>query len=296
MPFGKILDNCYSQLEDVRFSAMRRGEGKGSKVVAEALEALASSNDGSLTNKLANLTRLDLEDNSFGSCGTTLAKGLSKCTNLVHLNLNLKGCVLSEAGMRSVYAALIQARCPLVHLDLSENEIPPDVVGSVAALLKDDTIRDGIRNLGLEECEMTSVGVRQIAKALASTGGGGSSIEEINLECNECGKIGATALVDSLGTGGLPNLKCVRLNRNYFPSDSMDALATAFGDKLVDIDENDDEEDVDEDLPMEDSAPSTTAIESSARDCGGTLMLPPSTTVTSTAIESSARDCSSNFE
>jgi len=149
-----------------------------------------------------------------------------------------------------VCAALIQARCPLVYLDLSENEIPPDVMGSVAALLKDDTIRDGIRYLGLEECEMTSIGVRQIAKALASTGGGGSSIEEINLECNECGKIGATALVDSLGTGGLPNLKHIRLDRNMFPSDSMDALATAFGDKLVEMDENDDEEDVDEDLPI----------------------------------------------
>eukprot|EP00555_Chaetoceros_dichaeta_P011421 CAMPEP_0198259400 /NCGR_PEP_ID=MMETSP1447-20131203/8614_1 /TAXON_ID=420782 /ORGANISM="Chaetoceros dichaeta, Strain CCMP1751" /LENGTH=485 /DNA_ID=CAMNT_0043946789 /DNA_START=130 /DNA_END=1587 /DNA_ORIENTATION=- len=249
--FGKILDNCSSRLEDIRFSGTRAGAG-GSKVVAEALEALASSNDGSSTNKLANLTRLDLADNSFGSCGTTLAKGLSQCTSLVHLNL--KDCILSEAGMRSVCSALIEARCPLVHLDLSGNEIVPDVVGSVAALLEDDTIGDSIRYLGLEECEMTSIGVRRIAKALASTGGGGSSVEEINLECNDCGRIGAAALIDSVGTGGLPNLKHIRLDRNMFPSDSMDALATAFGDKLVQMEDNDDEEDVDENLPTEDSA------------------------------------------
>jgi len=249
--FGKILDNCSARIEDIRFSGTRAG-AIGSRIVVEALEVLASSNDGGSTGKLANLTRLDLADNSFGSCGTTLAKSLNQCTSLVHLNL--KDCVLSKAGVRSVCAALMEAKCPLVHLDLSGNEILPDVVGSVAELLEDGSIGDSIQYLGMEECEMTSIGVRRIAKALASTGGGGS-LEEINLECNECGRIGAAALLDSIGSGGLPNLKKIRLNRNMFPSSSMDALMTTLGNKLVDMDENDDEEDVDvdEDLEEEDS-------------------------------------------
>ena len=86
-------------------------------------------------------------------------------------------------------------------------------MGIVAALLEDDTIGDGIWYLGLEECEMTFIRVQRIAKALASTGGGRRF----------------------RGTGNLPNLKYIQLYHNMFPSDSMDALALAFGDKLVEI-------------------------------------------------------------
>lgn len=248
--FAKILSNC-TQLRDVRFSSTR-ANAEGSGVFIRAMEVLASSaNDGGAGGfKLDNLTRLDLADNTFRNCGDILSKALTCCPNLVYVNL--KDCVLDEAGVRSVCSALVEAQCPLVHLDLSGNEIPPDVVDSVVALLQDDKIGDSIRCLGLEDCEMTSAGVRRIARACASTtGGAGSSLEEINLEGNECGKIGAAALIESVETGGLPNLKIIRLDRNMFPSDSVDALNTAFGSKLVEMEDNDDDDDVDEDFDDE---------------------------------------------
>jgi len=249
--FANILNSC-TQLRDVRFSSTR-ANAKGSEVFIKAMEVLAySANDSGTASgyKLDNLTRLDLADNTFRNCGKIVAKALSRCSNLVHLNL--KDCVFDEAGVRSVCSALLESRCPLTHLDMSGNEMPVNVVDSVVALLQNNTIGDSIRYLGLEDCEMTSAGVRRIARALVSTtGGGGSSLEEINLEGNECGKVAAAALVDLVETGGLPNLKIIRLDRNMFPNDSVDALVTAFGSKLVEMDDNDDDDDVDEDLDDE---------------------------------------------
>lgn len=248
--FAKIIANCSSKIQDIRFSGTRAG-ANGSDIVVEAMHVLATSSNGVDACdgcKLDNLIRLDFADNTFGRCGDTLAKALNKCSKLSYLNV--KDCVMDNIGVRSVCSALTQSGCSLKHLDLSGNEIPPEIISSVAALLEGDIIGDSIRYLAMEECEMTSIGVKRIAKTLSN--GGGTNIEEINLEGNDCGRIGALALVNLVKTGGVPNLKCIRLDRNFFPSESVDNLEAVFGSKLVEMEDNDDEEDLDEDLDVED--------------------------------------------
>jgi len=239
--FAKILDRC-DNLRDIRYSGTRASE-RGSALFLKAMETLASSSD-----KLQNLRRLDLADNTFGNCGLSLAKTLTSCSNLEYLSV--KDCILDDAGVRSVCSSLIESGCPLTHLDLSGNEITQDTIKDVMALLQNDVIGDLIQHLVMEDCEMTSTGVRRIASLLKSTKVG-SNLQEINFEGNECGRIGAVALLDLAVTGVLPNLKCIRLDRNMFPSESVDALVTAFGTKLVTMEDNDDDDDVDEDMDDE---------------------------------------------
>jgi len=232
--FARILDKCTSKLQDVRFSGTRAGV-KGSTAVAKALEKLGDNAN------LLNLTTLDLGDNTFGECVDEISAALRQCKMLMHLNL--KDCVLEDDKMSSVCSALEDAGCPLVHLNMSGNEIPADTTLSVASLISRS--KNTIESLSLEECEMTSIGVKHIATALKTT-----KIQEVNLECNECGRIGALSLVRVASS--LPCLEKIKLDRNLFPQDSVEALKTAFMEKLDEMDENDDEEDVDEDYSDDD--------------------------------------------
>lgn len=55
-------------------------------------------------------------------------------------------------------------------------------------------------------------------------------------------------------TGVLPSLKCIRLDCNIFPSESAKALVTAFGTKLVRMEDNEEDDDVDEDTDEEEQS------------------------------------------
>ena len=228
--FSRILSYCSSKLTDVRFSGTRAGR-QGSLRVARAMDSIGSS--------VENVTRWDLADNTFGDDGgAVLANALKRCPKLK--DLNLRDCSLGDEGIIFVCQALIEANCPLEVLDLSGNEITPTGAKAVAGLLRE--VSDTLLNLFIEENELTSKGVAIIAKVLPKC----SSLREIKLGMNECGNIGADAL--SKIASELKSLEKIELDNNMFSGEMLKNLEDTYGDLLVEMEDNDDEEDPDEDL------------------------------------------------
>mmetsp|Transcript_7739 Transcript_7739/g.11279 ORF Transcript_7739/g.11279 Transcript_7739/m.11279 type:complete len:438 (-) Transcript_7739:213-1526(-) len=232
--FARILANCVN-LVDVRFSGTR-ARAKGSLRTAKEFAALGAAGN------LSNLTRLDLADNSFGTDGgAELAVAFKNCPKLTYLNL--RDCILGDEGTTVVCNALNEAKCPLVHLDLSGNEITAVGAKSVARLLRS---QDTLITFHCEENEMTSRGVARIASSL------GANLVDVALGCNECGAIGGKALVDA--SERMTSLKVITIDGNMFQANEVEALETAFGEKLCEMEDNDDFEDVDADLESEEES------------------------------------------
>jgi len=234
--FAEILSNS-SRLEDVRFSGTRAGR-PGSVRVAEAMDALGPMGVG-------NVSRWDLADNTFGvDGGAALAKALARCPKLVYLNL--RDCTLEDEGTISVCKALVESGCPLQHLDLSGNEITSKGAKAVASILK--SFSSTLTVLFMEENEMTSRGVAAIADAISACDM--SALQEVKLGMNECGNIGGRAIV-----AAAPKMSCLKkieLDANMFSEEVVELLHDAYGELLVEMEDNDDEEDPDEDLEEED--------------------------------------------
>mmetsp|Transcript_37492 Transcript_37492/g.87423 ORF Transcript_37492/g.87423 Transcript_37492/m.87423 type:complete len:427 (-) Transcript_37492:119-1399(-) len=227
--FKKILSNC-EVLENIRFSGTR-AQRPGSLEVAKEFDALGKAG------KLSQLKYLDLNDNTFGEeGGSILASALSNCPNLEYLGL--RDCVLGDEATTAVCKAL---KCPLSYLDLSGNDLTAKGAKSVAKLLKS---MNTLQTFYCEENEMTSRGIAAVANAL------GQNISVIKLGSNECGSIGAKALVSAASR--LKSLKEINLDGNMFPVNDVEELAVAFGDRLLEMEDNDDEEDVDENLESDD--------------------------------------------
>jgi len=225
----KILSNC-EVLENIRFSGTR-AQRPGSLEVAKEFDALGKAG------KLSQLKYLDLNDNTFGEeGGSILASALSNCPNLEYLGL--RDCVLGDEATTAVCKAL---KCPLSYLDLSGNDLTAKGAKSVAKLLKS---MNTLQTFYCEENEMTSRGIAAVANAL------GQNISVIKLGSNECGSIGAKALVSAASR--LKSLKEINLDGNMFPVNDVEELAVAFGDRLLEMEDNDDEEDVDENLESDD--------------------------------------------
>lgn len=230
--FAQILSKCTHNLQDLRFSGTRAGR-EGSLLISSALENLGQG--------IINLRYLDLADNSFGSVGgSTLAKALRRCVNLT--SLNLRDCVLEDDATGEVCRAVWAADAQLEVLDLSGNEITKKGAKSIAELIEENETT--LRVLHCEENEMTSKGVSYIAAAL------GSRVEEIRLGVNECGGVAASALITAYGEQGtgMPCLKTIHLDGNMFPERDVKELMGCFGDKLVEMEDNVDDGDVDDDL------------------------------------------------
>lgn len=234
--FARIISKCSDKLEDIRFSGTRAGR-EGSLFISSSLENLGD--------RIINVRNLDLADNSFGlDGGSTLAKALRRCINLT--TLNLRDCVLEDDATGLVCRALWTADAPIEKLDLSGNEVSRKGAKAIAELLED--CQSTLKVLHCEENEMTSKGVAYIA------GSFGPKLEEIRLGFNECGSIGAMALVTACGENGegLPALNSIALDGNMFPESDVGQLEDAFGDKLEQMEDNDDEGDADDDLSESD--------------------------------------------
>jgi len=232
MAFAQILSKCTNKLEDIRFSGTRAGR-EGSLLISSALENLGQG--------IINLKNLDLADNSFGSHGgSLLAKALRRCVNLT--SLNLRDCVLEDDATGEVCRAVWTSDAPLEFLDLSGNEITKKGAKSIAELIEEN--ESNLRVLHCEENEMTSKGVSYIAAAL------GGHIEEIRLGSNECGNVAASAVMTAYGENGsgMPNLKSIHLDYNMFSKDTVKELIECFGDKLPEMEDNVDDDDVDDNL------------------------------------------------
>lgn len=232
--FAKIMAKCSDKLEDVRMSGTR-ARAEGSAHITSSLAALAADD------KLGNIQRLDLADNSFGDCAEDLATTLKGCPKLTYLNLN--DCMLADEGIEMICDALIESKAPVEYLNLGGNEITKDGAKNVAKLIraKNSTLVTFMAN----ENEMTSIGIRTIAKAFKS-----STVKTVTFNFNEVGTIGADALIAMKGR--LSSLEKVEIDGNMIPEDAVERLTDAFGDILVELEENDDEEDADDDLDSDD--------------------------------------------
>ena len=250
--FRKII-SCAENLTDVRFSGTR-AKAKGSPHITSGLNELAKEG------KLKNIVRLDLADNSFGDCYEDLANALRSCTNLEYLDIH--DCCLGDDGIIAVCEALIQAKAPLKFLSLSGNDIGEESFEggkSVAKLI--GTINDTIVSFNASENELKSPGIRSIARAFKS-----GTVEEIRLNQNECGSVGAEELMKMALR--LPSLKVIEADANGFLPDIVDGLQEAFGDKLAEMEDNVDDEDYDDDLDADDlkDEPDTDSDEDEAED------------------------------
>lgn len=231
--FARILSRCSDALRDVRFSGTRAGRD-GSHVVASALAAMED--------RARNIVRLDLADNTFGIEGArNLAQVLRQTTGLRYLNL--AECMCEDEGIGLICHSLWAADAPIAEINLSGNEISKKGARAIADYLEENST---IKIFCAEENELSSLGVRKIVTALA----GSDQLEEIRLACNEIGSIGAAAIVEAYGPDGegMPGLRSIHLDRNYFFEGSVEALRDALGGRLGAMEDNDDDEDIDDGL------------------------------------------------
>lgn len=234
--FEKIIART-ENLEDIRFSGTR-AKAKGSVFITKGLNDLAKNG------KLGSVTRLDLADNSFGDCYQDLSDALRTCTKLEYLDLH--DCCLGDDGIVAVCDALMEAKPPLSFLSLSGNDVGEDSYEggkSIAALIK--LINTTIVSFYASENELKSPGIRSIARAFRS-----ETLKEIHLNQNECGTVGATEVIKMAAR--VPNLEKIEFDANGFLPEVVDKLTEALGDKLVEMEDNIDDEDYDEELDPED--------------------------------------------
>ena len=237
--FVRILDKS-TRLVDIRFSSTRAGRA-GSTVVASALDAALASG------RNLDLEKLDLCDNNFGDNASHealfRALGATKCLTY----LNLRDCELEDDGIKKVCHALFESDSALEHLDLSGNDATRRGAKHIADYIRDCQGR--LRVIRMEDNEMTSKGVELIAAAFHGSEDG-AAIEEIQLNCNMIGAIGAQALIDAFGPEGkdLPNLKKILLDGNSFTESVVVELEAAFQDKLGEMEDNDSDGEADDDL------------------------------------------------
>lgn len=250
--FARILHRCTSTLTDIRFGMTRAGE-EGSAVIAAALDELGDN--------VGNLRRLDLSDNTFREASSVvLCRALTRCGNLVRLNL--RDCCLDDEseGTARVCHAIFGGSMELEHLDLSGNEMSSRGAESLADIL-DDLAGASLKVLAVEDNELSSLGVKKIARALYNAGiaaeeegEAGCTLEHLQLGNTECGNIGARALLDAYRGGpGLPALVKIELDNNGFSADMVAELTAVFGgdEKLPVMDDNDEDAGFDDDVDSE---------------------------------------------
>lgn len=240
--FARILEKA-PLLVDIRF-ASTRSQREGGDILSSALDA--SLADG----RIQNVTKLDLHDNVFKNKASkdALFRALGKLSSLTYLDLG--ECELEDDGVKMICHALFESDCELEHLYLNGNEITRKGAKHIA-----DYIRDcqKLKVLHLQDNELTSKGVERIAAAF-HVGDDGSAIEEIELDSNMIGAIGARALIDAFGPEGrdMPHLRKINLNANSFTEEVAGELEVAFGDRLVEMDDNDSDGEADDDLSSSD--------------------------------------------
>jgi len=223
--FARIIQKCSCKLIDIRFSGTR-AQREGSLNVALALEEL-------ICKEGCSIEHLDLADNSFGVKGAqALASLLILCKDLKYLDLH--DCLLEDEGIRLISDSLLNCYECLQHLDFSGNDLTKSATDDIVSVLQKAT------NLGVfraEENDLTSIGVRGIAKAL------NASLLELHLGSNACGTVGVEAIVQARKV--LTNLCILSLDENMFATDDVVALQEAYGEILVEFEDNISDDDAD---------------------------------------------------
>jgi len=245
--FARIIDSCTAALTDLRFSSTRALE-EGSLIVASALKRMGD--------RIFNLRRLDLSDNTFGTTTSVaiLADAIGLAPDLVRLNLS--ECSLGDEGLKEIVKSLWKTEAPLQYFNVSGNEITAEGAKALAEVLE-ESLGATVKELVVEDNdEIGGLGVGRIVRSLA---GCDSSIEMLRLGFNCCGSVAVKALIHAYGIEGegMKNLKSLHLDGNAFNESDILKLEEKFGAKLLPMEDNDedglsDEEEEDEEVVNED--------------------------------------------
>jgi Ran GTPase-activating protein 1 len=202
---GEALATVFAEspsLESVILTATRIGS-EGGLAIARSLVATKS------------LRVLDLSDNNFDEEGSKLmAKALSEQPHLQSLNLSSTG--LGDEGVGRILKALEKTAERLEVLNLAGNEITGEAASKIVKALQNKKL---LRQLKLEENELGSEGVREIAEALK---GGFEHLEELDFSMNEVDDDAAQELVEVVR--GKKNFKVLRLLENEISEDMQSEM------------------------------------------------------------------------
>ena len=229
---AQIFRAC-PNLNDIRYSHCR-ARPEGSIALLRGLDA----------NEDLQLVKLDLEgcvlyhaEEEHGL--EELCSVLRRSPELTHLII--KDCDLegSVAALTAIKDALVSSGAKLVHLDVGENELDAEA-GTVLAELIQANIAT-LKVLKAETNELTSLGVERIMSAFDAED---AALEELDLCTNLLGHRAVVALTEA----NLPNLRILNLNDNGFSIRDLERLESVFGDRLVEIEDNDADADYDDEI------------------------------------------------
>jgi len=165
-------------MEDFRYSATRT-HSVGCQALAEAL------------GKYSSLKRLDLADLCFGDeAAEALASSIVKHKNIEFLNFRDSG--FGEDGSASIFNAIGAAAFPLKYLDMSGNDLTPEIFSKntiefIASLSM-------LEYLYLDDNSLTSEGALEVAKFVPSL----ASLKVLSLCCCELTASGAYAIAKAV--------------------------------------------------------------------------------------------------
>lgn len=230
---GDIIKACVA-LEDLRFSGTR-SQKRGCLAAAIAINSLTS------------LTKLDLADNLFKEeAGEILATALGKQVNLVHLNLRDAG--LGTENTDKVLKAIKNSSYygTLKYLDLSGNEVDPDVTETLSSLLG---AFHSLEELYLDDNEIGTDGITSIAKNISKL----TNLTTFSACTNEITAAGAYLLTKSVIK--IEKFLTLKLDGNEINERGLKEIKGLLGRSgkvLDDMEDNDDEGEDDLDDVLDD--------------------------------------------
>jgi len=217
---------------------------------------LTAASSFSKNNFLANLTHLDLADNTFGTAdggGKLLSKAISTMTSLTFLDL--RDCSMEDEGIANVCDALYASKASLSHFDVSGNEVTGDQGSSSLKklfLFWGKKKKHSLTYFGAEENELGNSGMKKIMLGLSSCSA--ETLKVLKMNTNEIGDAGIAGLLN----GNFTKIEKLLIDGNEFSATTLATLEEKWGDKIESLEDNDDEgeggEDEDEDEDEEDEA------------------------------------------
>ena len=233
---GRIIARCRI-LESFRYEG-NRPQPVGCQFIANGLLECSQFCDTLKSIRLEGSYGNDEDLDPIGA----LLKALERFTQLSHVTLY--DAALESKGTKLLCTALQNHK--LQSFEVPQNEVTRVTVGkAIVELVKRNLTT--LKTLNLSSNELTSVGVERLMEAFAE---GNAALEILKLGENNIGTRGAIALMSH--ADNLPFLKELHLDENGFPDEVMEKLHEAFGDKLVEMEANDDEDKDDDNDDQED--------------------------------------------
>jgi len=258
--FKRILDSqtTKGKLTDMRFSGTR-ASSNGSVHIVDGLTA-------GLPLFAESLLHLDLNDNTFSTAGPALAAAFTNGLGKNLVTLNLGECSMGDDTVKTICRALAKTSAhQLTKLELGGNELTAQSMRALSSLLSKSPL---LTALGLSENELSSSSIIELTPGLKTL----TKLTKLGLDCTELGDRGGTAL--ALLQPALSSLATLECDGNMFTVGVHMKLGAAFGDTLIELEDNDfdgkddddeeNDEEIDDSDDGEDAAPDACVDELSA--------------------------------